>query len=125
AKLCANQGLPDGCARVTLPRDVDLGFDEKYRDFYVGDTVLMGNLTVVAGLRMDRQQSTNLGVSLAGNPLLTTPLTLPCTTALAGTGICSNGSLTVNLPATTYAGDPKPLRWNSVAPRLGLTYSLG
>jgi hypothetical protein len=121
ANLCANQGLPAGCARVTLPRDVDVAYNEKYRDFYVGDTILMGNLTVVAGLRWDRQQSNNEGVSILGNPLLITPLELPCTTALG----CPGGKLTAALPNTTYAGDPRPLKWNSVAPRLGLTYSLG
>ena len=126
ATLCASQGLPDGCSRMVLPRDVDVAYDEKYRDFYVGDTILMGNMTVVAGVRWDRQQSTNLGVSIAANPLLATPLTLPCTTTLKGTGVCdANGNLTAQLPAASYAGDPRPLKWNSVAPRLGITYSLG
>jgi hypothetical protein len=126
AKLCANQGLPDGCFRATLIRPVDVAFDEKYRDFYVGDTILMGNLTVVGGLRWDRQQSTNTGVSIEGNPILSTPLSLPCTTALKGTGVCdASGNLTAALPAASYSGDPKSLKWNTVAPRIGLTYSLG
>jgi hypothetical protein len=121
--LCKNQGLPDGCSRVTLPRDVDVAYHEKYRDFYLGDTVLMGNLTLQAGLRWDRQQSLNEGVSLAANPLLATPLELPCTTALgcASTG----GKLTAHLPGTTYAGDSRSLTWNTVSPRIGATYSLG
>jgi hypothetical protein len=124
--LCKNQGLPDGCARVTLPRDVDVAFNEKYNDYYIGDTILMGNLTLTAGLRWDRQSSTNTGVSIGANPLLATPLTLPCTATLKGTGVCdSAGNLAVALPAATYAGDPQQLKWNSVAPRLGLTYSLG
>src|SRR5207302_2429614 len=35
------------------------------------------------------------------------------------------GTLNASLPALSYAGDPATLRWNSVAPRIGLTYSPG
>jgi hypothetical protein len=121
AGLCAAQGLPVGCYRATLPRDVDVAYDEKYRDFYVGDTILIRNLTVQAGLRLDRQQSINQGVTLEGNPLLATPLELPCTTALG----CPGGRLTAQLPGTSFSGDPRTLRWNTVSPRIGATYALG
>jgi hypothetical protein len=124
--LCSRQGLPEGCFRATLIRPVDVAFDESYRDFYVGDTILMGNLTVNAGLRADRQRSTNTGVNIGGNPILSTPLTLPCTATLKSSGVCdSSGNLTTALPAVNFGGDPGTLKWNSVAPRLGLTYSLG
>ncbi|MEK6373958.1 MAG: carboxypeptidase regulatory-like domain-containing protein [Acidobacteriota bacterium] len=119
ATLCATQGLPAGCFTATIPRDVQVGYDEKYNDFYLGDTILMGNLTLQAGLRWDRQQSKNFSQSIPGNPLLTTPLTLPCISS-----VCS-GTLNATLPNVSFAGDAKALRWNSVSPRIGATYSLG
>jgi Carboxypeptidase regulatory-like domain/TonB-dependent Receptor Plug Domain len=114
--LCINNGLPSGCFTATLPRDVSVGYDEKYRDFYLGDTILMGNLTIQAGLRLDRQRTSNFPQSIAANPVLATPLTLP---RLNGT------NLTAQLPAISYPGDPEELEWNSLSPRIGMTYSLG
>jgi len=122
--VCANQNLPAGCFTATLPRDVHVGYDEKYNDFYIGDTILLGNLTVQGGLRWDRQQTKNLPVSIEANPILATPLPLPCISTLRCNGTLG-GTLNASLPALSYAGDPKMLRWNSVAPRIGLTYSLG
>jgi hypothetical protein len=92
-------------------------------DFYVGDTILMGNLTLQGGLRWDRQQSTNTGLVIDANPILATPLVLPCSTTIASS--CTGGTLSASLPAVTYGGDPKALKWNTVSPRIGATYSLG
>jgi hypothetical protein len=122
--VCANQGLPAGCGQAILPRDVALGYAEKYNDFYVGDTVLLGNLTLQGGLRWDRQSTKNEPVTVAANPLLATVLALPCTSNAVSPG-CSSGSLNAQLPALTYAGDSRELKWNSVSPRIGATYSLG
>jgi hypothetical protein len=113
---CIANGLPSGCFTATLPRDVHVAYAEKYNDFYIGDTILLGNLTVQGGLRWDRQSTRNLGVQIAANPLLASPLTLP---RLNGT------NLTAQLPAVNYSGDPRDLKWNSVAPRIGMTYALG
>jgi hypothetical protein len=119
ASICGKVSLPVDCAVAVLPRDVALGYDEKYNDFYLGDTILMGNLTVQAGLRWDKQQTTNTGVSIPGNPVLNTPLTLPCIPSLC------TGSLNAAVPGLTYAGDPQWLKWNTVTPRIGATYALG
>jgi hypothetical protein len=120
--ICATQGLPANCGVATLPRDVAVAYGEKYNDFYVGDTILLGNLTLQGGLRWDRQSTQNTALSLAGNPIISTPLTLPCTAS-----VCPAGSttLTAALPSITYAGDPKQLKWNTVTPRIGATYALG
>jgi hypothetical protein len=122
--ICTVQGLPTTCGVATVTRDVSLGYDEKYRDFYVGDTVLMGNLTLQAGLRWDRQQTTNTATSVGGNPILTTPLTLPCISTMTCSGT-KGGLLTAAIPGISYAGDSRSLKWNTVSPRLGGTYSLG
>ncbi len=114
--LCVKNGLPSGCFTATLPRDVNVGYAEKYNDFYVGDTILLGNLTLQGGLRWDRQSTRNLPVSIAANPILAAPLTLP---RLNGT------NLTAQLPSVDFAGDSRDLKWNSVSPRIGMTYALG
>jgi hypothetical protein len=123
APLCAAQSLPANCALASLGRDVAVGYTEKYNDFYVGDTILMGNLTLQGGVRWDRQKTANTGVSIAANPILATPLVLPCSTTVPAAS-CP-GALGASLPPVTYAGDSRQLKWNSVSPRIGLTYSLG
>jgi hypothetical protein len=123
-KVCLDNGLPSGCFVATLPRDVDVAYAEKYNDFYVGDTILFGNLTIQGGLRWDRQSTKNLPVSIAANPLLATPLTLPCLAAVRCNGT-PGGNLTAQLPPVNFAGDPQELKWNSVSPRIGMTYALG
>jgi hypothetical protein len=122
AGLCGGLGLAANCGIAVLPRDVFLGYSEKYNDFYIGDTVLLGNLTLQGGIRADRQKSANDAVSLAANPVLATGLTLPCIKSLAS---CTTGSLTASLPALSYAGDSRQLKWNTLSPRIGATYSLG
>jgi hypothetical protein len=124
AATCNGAGLPTGCFFAGLFRDHVAGYGEKYNDFYVGDTILMGNLTVQAGLRWDRQQSLNTPVTAPANPILATPLTLPCDGGLFG-ACGSSGTLTASLPALNFPGDPRSLKWNTVSPRIGLTYSLG
>src|SRR5262249_23660729 len=36
-----------------------------------------------------------------------------------------NPTFTTSIPGLTFPGDPNNLKWNSVSPRLGLTYTLG
>src|SRR5438132_4413470 len=45
AKICAGQGLPVDCGVARVIRDSASPLNEKYNDFYVGDTILRGNLT--------------------------------------------------------------------------------
>ena len=121
---CAARGITvtSGCFQMALTRARVASYDEKYNDLYVGDTILMGNLTLQAGLRYDTQKTSNTPSLAAGNPLLITPLTLP---AISGAvGKCGN-PCTATLPDLAFAGDSRQLKWNTVSPRIGLTYALG
>ena len=105
------------CYRAYLYRDGNKSYSEKYNDFYVGDTILMGNLTLQAGLRWDSQKEKNTASSAGPNPLLSTPLNLP----IAGPG----GLKTAYLPGISFAGDSRDLKWSGISPRIGFTYALG
>src|SRR3954453_4013795 len=118
---CTSRNVPiaagEQCMFAALYRNRNAAIDDQYRDFYAGDTILLGNLTLQAGLRWDRQKSINLPTSSAANPFIGTPITLPVNGSF-GTGPFS-------LPAISYPGDAQALKWNSVSPRIGLTYALG
>ncbi len=123
ASDCTAAGLASNCQIAAVTRDADKNYGEKYRDLYVGDTILMGNLTVQAGLRMDRQESLNTASSAAANGIIGTPITLPCS---PGAGLpCTGGNFTGSLGTLNFTGDARKLNWNTVTPRLGLTYALG
>lgn len=117
---CGARGvtIPAGgqCMQAYFYRTRVAGIGEKYNDIYLGDTILMGNLTIQAGLRWDSQKSHNIGTSTAANPVIGTPITVPINGAFGNTA---------SLPALTYGGDARDLRWRSIAPRIGATYSLG
>jgi len=93
----------DNFGGVQLTRNTETNFHYrvKYQDAYLGDTILLGNLTVQAGLRYDLQKGTVDAGSLGANP--TIPDILPAVSWDAITG----------------------LKWTNVSPRLGLTYALG
>jgi hypothetical protein len=74
----------------------------EYTDFYAGDTMTFGNLTVQAGARYDIERAYNLASSVPGNPVLPDIL-----------------------PATSYPGDDRKLEWESISPKVGLTYAIG
>lgn len=75
----------------------------KYNDVYVGDTMLFGNLTVQAGLRYDNQKAAAGDQFGPRNPLVSQ-----------------------FLPELRISGsDIDTMKWNSVSPRIGLTYALG
>ena len=117
---CTSRNVPiaagEQCMFAALYRNRNAAIDDQYRDFYAGDTILLGNLTLQAGLRWDRQKSINLATSSSANPVLGTPLTLPVNGAFGNVA---------SLPALSYPGDSRSLNWNSVSPRIGLTYALG
>ena len=120
---CTTRGLPVGCGQAKLFRDSIKAMDEKLNDFYVGDTILMGNVTLQGGLRWDVQKSKNTGTTVAANPVIGTPLQVSGGPSPCGPGGASTGCLW--LPTVTYGGDQRELKWNSVAPRLGLTWAPG
>lgn len=86
-------------AAITRPAVVDYGTD--YMDFYIGDTIQLGNVTIMAGLRYDRQRASNDSSEVPANP------TFP-----------------ELLPAVYYEGDERTLSVDSFSPRLGATWSL-
>jgi hypothetical protein len=76
--------------------------EQTYTSIYAQDTLSAGNLTVNFGLRYDLQESENFGTTLQANPFFPTVL-----------------------PTVTYNGGEAGFEWESIVPRLGLTYSLG
>jgi hypothetical protein len=72
-----------------------------YLDFYAGDTISRGRLTIDLGLRYDQQ---------AGKAL-------PATTL-------SNPALPNLVPGFTFTGYDTPFTWKNVSPRAGATYAL-
>ncbi|MEK6373961.1 MAG: carboxypeptidase regulatory-like domain-containing protein [Acidobacteriota bacterium] len=126
ASYCTARGVtPTGqCFSTQLSRDKVVAYGEKYNDFYLGDTILLGNLTLQVGARYDIQKSKNLASSAAANPMIGTPTALPCAPSAAS--FCgSNPTFTTSEPALNFAGDSKEFKWNSIAPRIGLTWALG
>jgi hypothetical protein len=111
ASACAARDLDPGCYTANLYRDANKSYDTNYRDLYVGDTILLGNLTLQAGVRYDKQASKNTASFSAANPILSTPLALDGGTAF--------------LPALNFQGDSRELEWSSISPRIGVTWALG
>ncbi|HEY0144038.1 MAG TPA: TonB-dependent receptor [Thermoanaerobaculia bacterium] len=96
-------GLPEGFGLTYFYAISPYNYEYEYNDIYVGDTVLWGNLTVQAGLRFDGQRGAAGDQNSPANP------------TAAG-----------YLPAQTFAANTIPeLEWESISPRLGLTYALG
>jgi hypothetical protein len=116
SSYCTQRKLDPGCVTMNLYRDSNKSYDTDYRDLYVGDTILLGNFTIQAGLRYDMQSSKNTASFSAANPILATPLTLTTT---------SGAPATAHLPNLTFPGDTRELEWNSISPRLGVTWALG
>src|SRR5438270_9250668 len=91
----------DGTGGVSLFRPVDFTYSVKTNDLYVGDTMMLGNLTLQAALRWDQQTGSVAAGSVAGNS--SAPNILP--------GVSWN----------SISG----LKWHNIDPRVGLTYTLG
>jgi hypothetical protein len=116
AGACEARNLDPGCVTVNLYRDANKSYDTTYRDLYVGDTILLGNMTIQAGLRYDAQVSKNTASFSAANPVLANPITLPDLDGVPQT---------VSLPPLDFPGDDRELEWDSISPRIGLTWALG
>ncbi len=72
-----------------------------YINFYVGDTMTKGRVTLDLGVRYDRQWGAAL-------PSKTT----------------SNDAFPSVVPGIDFAGYDAPFHWNNVTPRIGMTYAL-
>jgi hypothetical protein len=77
-------------------------YNGEYTDFYIGDTVQFGNLTIQGGARYDMQRAYNLASEIPANPVIPDIL-----------------------PAVSYPGDERKLEWESITPKVGLTYAFG
>ena len=96
-------GLPKGFGITYFFAIGPYNYEYEYNDLYVGDTMLWGNLTLQAGLRFDTQNA------MAGDQ--TSP---------------ANAQIPEYLPAQTIKGSQiQEMEWESISPRLGLTYALG
>jgi hypothetical protein len=91
----------NGGVSLTRAPTTDFHYTVNYQDAYLGDTVLLGNLTVQAALRYDIQKGAVQGGSLGANPLV--PELLPAISWQSISG----------------------LKWDNFSPRVGLTYALG
>ncbi len=94
-----HSGYPDMIAKVV--RDFALAGEGVYWSAYGGDTLTFDRLTVNLGARWDRSISSVLAASVPASPAL--PALMPA----------------LNAPAQKNA-----IVWNSVTPRLGVTYAL-
>jgi hypothetical protein len=99
----ASLGLEDDLAQVIFPRNRKAAVDSRYNAAWVQDTITHDRWTINAGLRYDHQYLKNLGVSDQGNPL-------------------AQGLLPpINFPGNDAGG----FKWDTVVPRVGVTYALG
>lgn len=87
---------------VGLYKNADFTYAVKTTDLYVGDTFMIGNATIQAGLRYDNQ---------AGS-------------ILPGT-VAANAKFPNIIPTINYNGSEEDIEWTSISPRIGLTYALG
>jgi hypothetical protein len=85
---------------VQVARDYKSATDAKYLNGFVTDTISFDRFTIIAGLRFDRQESTLGQASVPAVPGI--PL----------------------LPALSAPAVKNVYTWNSITPRVGLTYAL-
>ena len=102
-KLVVRTGLcPTGCAVADIFRPAQIGYEYKYYNGFVGDTITASNLTINLGVRYDYQYGINTSSTVPGNP--------------AFPGL---------VPGLTFAGSPKEFEWKTFQPRVGINYALG
>ena len=87
---------------LLLAREANLRAEGEYSNAFVQDTLAVGNFTANLGLRYDRQGGKNLPASVRANPVAPELL-----------------------PAVSYEGGDAGFEWETITPRLGLTYALG
>jgi hypothetical protein len=95
-----HDGYPNMIGEVTVWND-NTGATGRYTHGYVGDTMAFDRLTLTAGIRWDRQAGSVNALTQTGNP--------------------AAGNL---LPDITGTPADDVVVWNSIVPRLGLSYAL-
>jgi hypothetical protein len=97
-------------AQATIYRDSITDYNVFDQSAYIQDTFTRGKLTVMAGLRFDRQwDRANSG-------------TVPQTAIFGQT--TQTGLVFNQLPSVTFAGAESGVKFNDLAPRLGLTWDV-
>lgn len=102
--------FPEDLELVVFPRNRSVGLVSSYDSAWLQDTVTLGRWTINAGLRYDRQSGENLGSSDPGNPVV------------PGEGPGAPGLLP---PLSFNGNDGGGFEWETVVPRVGVTYALG
>ena len=74
----------------------------EYTSFWVQDTISTGNFTINAGFRYDLQEGSNEPFTIDGNP-----------------------AFPDLMPALNFSGEAAPFDWETISPRIGVTYALG
>ena len=100
-----NFGLPAGTHFLAAARDSGLHVQQEYTDVYLQDTMTVGNVTINAGVRYDKQEGTNLASIARANP--------------------GPSAATAVLPTVSQGKFDSGFDWTDISPRLGLTYALG
>ena len=73
-----------------------------YTAFWAQDTMSVGNLTFTGGLRFDLQEGENAAANVAAHPVFPDLM-----------------------PALEFTGNEAGFEWETISPRLGVTYALG
>ncbi|HEV8581496.1 MAG TPA: TonB-dependent receptor [Thermoanaerobaculia bacterium] len=87
---------------LLLAREANPNIKTEYTNAFLQDTLAKGNFTANLGLRYDRQGGENQASSVRANPVAPELL-----------------------PAVSFAGSDAGFTWNTITPRLGLTYVIG
>ncbi|MBY0496806.1 MAG: TonB-dependent receptor [Cyanobacteria bacterium] len=98
--VTVHDGYPNMTAEVAVWND-NASASAKYLNAYIGDTVTWQRLTLNAGVRWDSQRASVNALSQTGNPSI--PGLLPDLTSTARNNV---------------------ITWNSVTPRIGVTYAV-
>ena len=94
--------LGDGDSEFILARDESERTKIDYTSLYAQDTLTIGSLTANLGVRYDKQGGELLSASAAANPFRPDLM-----------------------PAVSFQGQDIGFEWESISPRLGLTYAIG
>jgi len=107
----AAEGIDDTTALAILPRNRNVAFKTQYNTAWVQDSLSLDRWTINAGLRYDGQKAKNQPSNSPENPFNQY--------ALGPDG-------QPLLPAISFSGnDAGGFTWNTISPRLGVTYALG